>query len=208
MIRGLVAQRAGAAIERCASAGGYNHSVQPRWYLALIALALTLLAPLVARAPEGAGGATRFLVKTDAGAFTIELDEAGHPQSAEEFRKRLAFGWYDGAIFARRRGDCLIQLGNQTLGGAAPDCSFSPELPEPLSGGYLAWAMASDDRQAGYPFFISLISEDLWDAGIAGSPPAAPRFTPFAKVTQGLDIVRQLRPGDAIKDITAQDVEE
>lgn len=182
--------------------------MQLRWSFVLLALALILITPLVARAPEGAGGATRFLIKTDAGEITIELDETGHPQSAEEFRKRLAFGWYDGAIFARRPAGCLIQLGTQTLGGAAPECSFSPEPPEPLYGGDLAWAMAAEGAQAGYPFFISLLSEDLWEASLAGSGAAAPRFTPFAKVTAGLEIVRRLRPGDAILALTALDVEE
>lgn len=155
---------------------------------------LAMLAwPLAAYAP---GGGKSYTVETEQGAFTLTVFSDACPDSAAEFASRVSFGYYDGAIFARRPGERLLQLGGLRLSGAAPDCVFEPE---PAVGacpaGSVCWAMPrGGGPEADYPFFINLRD----NADLAG------RYPVFATVTSGMDVVEALRPGDAILRITGQ----
>lgn len=159
-----------------------------RWLFALFAVPVLIVAPQALGAPESGGTATRYELKTDAGSCIIELDAKAYPDSAAEFRRRCAFGMYEGAVFARRPGAELIQLGSLVGGGPAPECLFTPEPGAQLTAGSLAWALERDGGNAGYAFFICL--KEL--------PQLGTRYTPFARVVDGRDVAAALLPGDAI----------
>jgi cyclophilin family peptidyl-prolyl cis-trans isomerase len=157
----------------------------------LVTLALGLLAPQALGAPETGNNARAYLVSTELGAFTLELRADDYPQSAAEFRTRCAFGYYHGALIARRPQGRLIQLGTLCAGGPAPELSFAPEPGASLQAGDIAWALPRQGWNAGYPFFICL------DA----CPDLGTRYTPFAQVVEGMDIAAQLQPGDELLSI-------
>jgi cyclophilin family peptidyl-prolyl cis-trans isomerase len=157
----------------------------------MVLLALALIAPQALGAPETGNNATAYLVTTEAGEFTIQLRARDYPRSAAEFRQRCAFGYYHGALIARRPQGRLIQLGQMCAGGPAPQCSFAPEPGAALAVRDIAWALPREGTTAGFPFFICLEAcEDL------GS-----RYTPFASVVAGSDVVDALVPGDELLSI-------
>ena len=157
---------------------------------ALVALA-ALAWPTTAQAPSRG---SLFIVETELGSFTIQLNADAYPDSAREFVNRVDMGYYSGAVIARRPDGRLVQLGTQRLDGPAPQCSFTPEHGgDSLEAYSLAWALQRNSDAAGYAFFITL--EDCLD--LSG-------YTAFASVVAGQDVVENLRPGDAILNIREQ----
>jgi len=164
----------------------------------LLGFATLLVWPSAATAPAGDGLPNRYTVQTDQGVFTLQLFDALYPDSAQEFRQRLEFGYYDGAVFARRPGGRLLQLGLRRGDGEAPDCRFIPEsCNATCNAKTVAWALSVPDSNnaqfAGYPFFINLADNEFKGQG----------FPVFAEVTDGWETVLRLRPGDCIVQIRA-----
>jgi peptidyl-prolyl cis-trans isomerase B (cyclophilin B) len=161
------------------------------WLALALAATAALLWPVFAEAP---GRGPLYVCETEHGSFTLALLRDACPDSAQEFARRVEMGYYDGALIARRPGGRLVQLGTRRLDGPAPACSLKPEAgADGVPAGSLAWALPRGGGPAGYAFFITL-----------ADCPELQGYTAFAVVADGLDIVNNLRPGDAILSVRAK----
>lgn len=127
-------------------------------------------------------------IETIKGAIKAEL----YPQLAPTHVKSFAFlacqGYFDGLTFHRYEPGFVIQggdpAGNGTGGpGYRLPAEFNATKHTP---GILSMARTSDPNSAGSQFFIML----------GTAPHLDNQYTVFGKVTEGMDVVNQIRAGD------------
>ena len=140
-------------------------------------------------------------VETNKGDFTITLDPAKAPLTANNFVFLARYHFFDGIIFHRIIKDFVIQGGDpQGTGTGGPGYQFADELPK--AGEYQKYSLAmanSGPNTNGSQFFV-----------ITGPQGQAlpPQYSLFGKVTDGTAVVDAIgtvktaqgdRPVDEVK---------
>ncbi len=133
--------------------------------------------------------------ETSMGNFTIELFVRQTPDTVANFVKLAEKNFYDGVIFHRVIDGFMIQGGDPTgTGRGGPGYQFADEIHPQLkhtSEGILSMANAGPNTN-GSQFFITLVPTPHLDG----------RHTVFGKVSEGMDVVRNIgktktsKPGD------------
>ena len=145
--------------------------------------------------------------ETNTGSFTAELYDQDAPQTVANFEKLVKDGYYDGIVFHRVIPEFVVQGGDpltkelpmtdRRIGTGGPGYHIKCETagnPRKHEVGALSMAHAGKDT-GGSQFFI-VLSE-------ANTRHLNGVHTVFGKVTQGLDVVMQLRQGDKMEKLTA-----
>ncbi|HKV57962.1 MAG TPA: peptidylprolyl isomerase [Ktedonobacteraceae bacterium] len=134
-------------------------------------------------------------IKTNKGDIHLQLNPAEAPQTVNNFVALARDGFYDGVVFHRVEPRFVIQGGDPTgTGRGGPGYKFNDEpVKRPYKAGTLAMANAGPNTN-GSQFFICL--ED--------QPGLPPNYTIFGDTTSGMDVVRNIRPGDVMQSVTIE----
>lgn len=132
--------------------------------------------------------ATHITITTTQGPIKIELYPKETPKTIDNLVNKIESGFYAGLKFHRVE-DWVIQggdpLGNGTGGGKMPtELSDRPFVAGSVGVARGAQVEVSNDAQ----FFICTTDCD-WLTG---------QYTNFGRVTEGMDVVKQMRVGDTI----------
>lgn len=125
-------------------------------------------------------------LETTCGTIVVELDNAGFPQTVNNFVFLARNGYYDGTVFHRVAEDFVIQGGDPTATGTGnPGYAIADELPE---SGFVyepgVVAMANSGRNTtGSQFFI-----------VSGESASTlnPSFSVLGRVVDGMDVVARI----------------
>lgn len=132
-------------------------------------------------------------IQTEKGNMTVEFFDADTPNTVANFVKLSKQGFYDGLTFHRVIPDFVIQGGcPDGTGAGGPGYSIDCELTggnQYHDKGVLSMAHAGRNT-GGSQFFVCHNRENT--AHLDGN------HTCFGKVTEGLEIVDQIRQGDKI----------
>src|SRR5215213_9474870 len=147
--------------------------------------------------------------ETNKGTIVAELYEKDAPITVANFEKLANSGFYDGVKFHRVISDFVVQggdplsrdlpAGDPRIGTGGPGWKIKCETagnPHRHEEGSLSMAHAGKDT-GGSQFFI-VLSE-------ASTRHLNGVHTVFGKVTQGMDVVRQIVAGDKMEKVTVQD---
>jgi len=127
--------------------------------------------------------------------FTFYPDVA--PLHSAAFIKLARAGFYDGLNFHRYEPGFVIQGGDPSGNGTGgPGYTLEAEFSErPHIAGTVAMARSSNPNSAGSQFYICL-----------GDAPFLNRqYTVFGHVTEGQNVVNQIRAGDVMTKVTIED---
>ncbi|MDQ3604881.1 MAG: peptidylprolyl isomerase [Gemmatimonadota bacterium] len=140
---------------------------------------------------------------TNRGSFTADLYPAEAPGTVENFKKLVRDGFYDGIVFHRVIPDFVVQGGDPLtkehplehprIGSGGPGYTIACETrgnPHKHQVGALSMAHAGKDT-GGSQFFIVLNEANTRHLNGV--------HTVFGRVTEGLDVVQQLRKGDRME---------
>ena len=146
---------------------------------------------------------------TNHGAIELELFDDDAPKTVENFRKLAGDGFYDGIVFHRvipnfvvQGGDPLTRehgLNHPAVGSGGPGWKIKCETqgnPHRHEEGSLSMAHAGKDT-GGSQFFIVLSEQATTHLNGV--------HTVFGKVTEGIEVVRQLQKGDRMDRVTVAD---
>lgn len=144
--------------------------------------------------------------ETNKGSFRAELYPDEAPETVANFEKLATEGFYDGIVFHRVIPDFVVQggdpltkelpLSNPRIGTGGPGYKLKCETagnPHRHVEGALSMAHAGKDT-GGSQFFIVLSETNTRHLNGV--------HTVFGKVTEGMDVVRQLAKGDRIERLT------
>ncbi len=142
------------------------------------------------------------LMNTDRGTMTIEFFEKDAPGTVANFVKLAKSGFYDGVIFHRVIPNFMIQGGDPTgTGAGGPGYSIPCELDgdnQYHDRGVLSMAHRGRNT-GGSQFFICHNRQNTAHLDR--------NHTVFGKVTDGIDLVEQIKQGDKIQSITITEEE-
>ena len=139
-------------------------------------------------------------IKTNKGTMKVEFYENDAPATVENFVKLAKDGYYNGLTWHRVIPDFVIQGGcPKGDGTGGPGYSIKCELDgdnQYHDRGVLSMAHAGRDT-GGSQFFVchSRTNTSHLDRN----------HTCFGKVTDGVDVIDQIEPGDAIESITVSE---
>ena len=142
------------------------------------------------------------IIETNKGQITIELYEDKAPITAGNFIDLAGRGFYDGLKFHRYVPGFVIQggdpLGNGTGGFTDPQTGRERRIKLEVSrdlkhgeAGAVAMARSNNPDSASSQFYITL----------APTPNLDMSYAVFGRVTEGLDVVKQLREGDRMDSV-------
>jgi len=125
-------------------------------------------------------------IETTKGTITIELWDDVAPKHAENFQKLAKSGFYDGVVFHRIIPGFMIQGGcPDGTGMGGPGWNVDAEFNDrEHHEGVLSMARSQDPNSAGSQFFICL--------GRNHCQHLDGQYTAFGKVTDGIDVVREI----------------
>ena len=131
-------------------------------------------------------------IATPRGAFRARLDCPRTPLTCVGFLQLAAQGFYDGLTFHRVVPDFVVQGGDPRGDGrGGPGYTLRDEIGRLRFGrGVLGMALAGPDT-GGSQFFVTLAPQPHLDGGYAA----------FGEVTEGLEVLDRLEPGDGIQSI-------
>ena len=149
--------------------------------------------------------------QTNKGSFTVELYADDAPKTVENFEKLVRDGFYDGIIFHRVIPEFVVQggdpytkemgLDNPRVGSGGPGYTIKCETkgnPRTHQEGALSMAHAGKDT-GGSQFFIVLNENNTRHLdGV---------HTVFGRVTEGMEVVKELRKGDRMDRVTITEAE-
>ena len=151
----------------------------------------------------------RATFETNRGRIVAELYDDAAPKTVENFEKLANTGFYDGVKFHRVIPEFVVQGGDPyskggehakgPVGTGGPGYTIPDELkgnPHKHTLGALSMAHAGPNT-GGSQFFI-VLSE-------ANTRHLNGVHTVFGKVTQGMDVVNQIRAGDRMERVTVAD---
>jgi cyclophilin family peptidyl-prolyl cis-trans isomerase len=130
---------------------------------------------------------------TDRGTIKAHLYADEAPGSVVNFVSLVQNGFYNGKVFHRVVPNFVIQTGCPRGDGyGSLDYTIRSELPAMYydDEGYIGMASAGNHTE-GTQWFITH----------SPTPHLDGNYTIFAKVTQGMDVVHQIKVGDRIKEI-------
>lgn len=153
------------------------------------------LAASDAYASQGENLMTKVLIKTSLGDITLELNQQKAPKTVENFLTYVDEGLYNGTIFHRVIDNFMIQGGGFTA-ELEQKSTHDPIENEATNGlanarGSIAMARTNDVHSATAQFFINVKDNDFLNH--RGTNPHAFGYCVFGKVTQGMDIVDQIK---------------
>ena len=147
--------------------------------------------------------------ETNKGTFQAELYNDDAPGTVENFKKLVSEGYYDGIAFHRVIPDFVVQGGDplskelpindRRVGTGGPGYTIKCETkgnPHKHEVGSLSMAHAGKDT-GGSQFFI-VLSE-------ANTRHLNGVHTVFGKVTEGVDVIKELERGDRIEKLTLKE---
>jgi len=148
--------------------------------------------------------------ETTKGTFTAELYPDAAPKTVESFEKLARDGFYDGILVHRVEPNFVIQagdpltktlpLGDRRIGTGGPGYTVKLEVqgnPYRHETGALSMARSQHPDSAGSQFFVVLNEASARHLNGA--------YTVFGKVTEGMDVVGQIRVGDRLDKVTVTD---
>jgi peptidyl-prolyl cis-trans isomerase B (cyclophilin B) len=145
-------------------------------------------------ASSESGTQASITVTTSKGAFTFTLYE-DTPISTANFISLAEAGFYDGLTFHRYEPGFVIQGGDPSGDGTGgSDATIELEIAEGRSHstGTLGMARSSDPNSASSQWFVNLADNTFLDGD----------YAVFGEVTDGMDVVEQLRAGDVMDSVT------
>ena len=144
-------------------------------------------------------------IETNRGTMTVELYEADAPKTVANFEKLANDGYYDGVKFHRVIPDFVVQggdpqsrdlpAGDRRIGSGGPGYTIPDELkgnPRRHDVGALSMAHAGPNT-GGSQFFIVLSEQNTRHLNGV--------HTVFGKVTQGLDVMKQIKQNDTMTSV-------
>jgi len=135
------------------------------------------------------------VLHTNFGDISIELDHEKAPKTAANFENYVKDGFYDGVIFHRVIDGFMIQGGGFEPGMVSKDTggNIENEADNGLSNkrGTLAMARTMDPHSASAQFFINVNDNTFLDH--TAKTMEGWGYAVFAKVTDGMDIVDQIK---------------
>jgi peptidyl-prolyl cis-trans isomerase B (cyclophilin B) len=146
------------------------------------------------------------IIETNKGQFTIELYEDKAPVTAGNFIDLVGRGFYNGLKFHRYEPGFVIQggdpFGNGRGGFTDPatgrertiKLEVTPELKHGQAGA-VAMARTQVPDSASSQFYITLGDAAFLDM----------QYAVFGRVTEGMDVVKQLRAGDQMTSVNMAD---
>lgn len=146
------------------------------------------------------------IIETTKGNFTVELYEDKAPITAGNFIDLIERGFYDGLKFHRYEPGFVIQGGDPLgsgMGGFVDPATgrerrikleVTPELKHGPAGA-LAMARSSMPDSASSQFYVTLGPAAFLDGN----------YAVFGRVTDGLEVVNQLRAGDSMKSVKMEE---
>ncbi|HEX2092203.1 MAG TPA: peptidylprolyl isomerase [Longimicrobiaceae bacterium] len=150
--------------------------------------------------------------QTNKGTFVAELYPDVAPNTVESFERLAQDGFYDGIVFHRfepgfvlQGGDPLtkeLPLEDRRIGTGGPGYTVKLEVagnPHRHTAGALSMARSNHPDSAGSQFFVVLDE--------ANARHLDGKYTVFGQVVRGMDVVRQLRRGDAMEKVTVADTD-
>src|SRR5579872_5701027 len=126
--------------------------------------------------------------------FRFFADDA--PLHSAAFVKLTRAGFYDGLSFHRVEPGFVIQGGDPRGDGTGgPGYHLDAEFNDnPHHRGVVAMARSSNPNSAGSQFYITLDEARFLDKN----------YTVFGEVTDGMDVVDQIRKGDVMETVTVE----
>ena len=134
----------------------------------------------------------RAILHTRRGRIEILLDVVETPLTTQSFVDLARRGFYDGLTFHRVEPNFVVQGGcPRGDGNGGPGYALRCEIGErPYGRGAVGMALSGKDT-GGSQFFITHSAQPHLDGG----------YTLFGRVTSGMDVVDQIRPGDVIEHV-------
>lgn len=132
------------------------------------------------------------VINTSLGSITLELYADKAPVSVENFIAYANEGFYEGTVFHRVISHFMIQGGGMTE-DLKPKATRDPIVNEANNGlsnarGTIAMARTSDPDSGTSQFFIN-----VQDNGTLDYNPTSPGYAVFGHVTDGMDVVDEIR---------------
>lgn len=145
-------------------------------------------------------------IETNKGTIVVQLFTKEAPVTAGNFLDLVKRGFYNGLTFHRYEPNFVIQGGDPegTGTGGFVDPATGTERRIPLEvkanlkhdqAGMVAMARSSEPNSASSQFYITLAPASFLDM----------KYAVFGKVTQGLEVALQLRKGDQMLKVTAEE---
>jgi cyclophilin family peptidyl-prolyl cis-trans isomerase len=130
-------------------------------------------------------------IKTSAGDIAVELFASQVPQTVNNFIFLAKDGFYNGLTFHQVAAGFDAQAGDPSCQVGSTDCRGSGDagyaLPQEKPGSFQAGELGMANSSQ---FFIALDASSQFDS-----------FTPFGRITSGLDVAQKLTQGTEIKSI-------
>ena len=135
-------------------------------------------------------------IETEKGILVLELFASDVPVTVNNFVFLAREGFYDNTTFHRVIADFMAQGGDPTgTGCGGPGYSFADEFTKHTHcSGALSMANAGPNTN-GSQFFITYTPQPHLDN----------HHSVFGQLTEGMDVLKQLKNGDAIKKITIEE---
>jgi len=142
--------------------------------------------------PEG----EHIRIDTAKGPILIELYPDSAPNTVANFKALAGKGYYDGLIFHRVIPGFMAQGGDPDgTGMGGPGYKVKAEFNERKHvRGTLAMARSSDPDSAGSQFYICFGPQPHLDG----------QYTIFGQVTEGMDVVDQIKQGDHMDKVSVE----
>ena len=128
-------------------------------------------------------------IDTARGTIQIELAVLDAPLTAANFMRLARRGFYDGLTFHRAVSNYVVQGGDpRSDSEGGPGYTIRDEINQlPFLRGTVGMALDWEDT-GGSQFFITRLPQPRLDG----------RYTVFGRVVDGMDVVDQIQPGDAM----------
>jgi len=158
-------------------------------------LLIGVMLPLAACAGEAPKQYTA-TIETEKGDLVLELFAADVPVTVDNFVSLAREGFYDGTTFHRVIPDFMAQGGDPTgTGSGGPGYTFADEFTSHSHvTGALSMANSGPDTN-GSQFFICYAPQHHLDG----------HHSVFGQLTEGMDVLLQLKNGDVIKRIVIEE---
>ena len=140
------------------------------------------------------------VVKTNKGDITIQLAAVQAPKTVNSFVFLACHGFYDNITWHRVVANFVIQTGDPVgnpPGTGGPGYTFGLEISDLKhdTAGSLGMARSQDPNSNGSQWYITT-AVNASTANLDG------QYTVFGKVTQGMDVVTQIRQGDRVNSVS------